>query len=247
MKFFRNIALSTGGLLALTTLPAGAEGTWSIGAFAGFTVDYYVGGDSTDGGLAPFLAYDTERLHIGFDGLSYKLISSPDLTFGTALSLRADPDFPDGALFDGLDRDTAIEAGLFARYAVGSSGYVGGGFMHDVSSEHSGYEADLHIGTEFGLGSVGIDLSLGGLFRDGDLNQYLIGVSDAEANPQRAAYAPGSSVVPYVEVIASFPLSDKLTLVGAASYQHLGSTYKDSPLVRRSNTGTLGLGLVYQF
>lgn len=235
------------GSLFVTALPAAAEGTWTIGAFAGAESDYYVGGHSAEAGISPLIAYETDRFRIGFDGVSYSLIARSDLTFGVALGVRAGPDFPDGALFEGLDRDYAVEAGLFARYDIGTAGYVGGGIMHDVSSEHHGFEADLHVGTEFALGSVGVDLSLGGKFRSADLNQYLIGVSGSEANAQRAAYTPGSSVTPYIELSASVPLSEALTLVGAVSYEHLGETYEDSPLVNRSNASSLGLGLVYQF
>ncbi|WP_179379072.1 MipA/OmpV family protein [Jannaschia marina] len=246
MHLLKTAALSIGSLL-LTAGTASADGTWSVGAFAGVTVDYYIGGDRSDIGVGPFLAYDTERLHLGFDGASYNFIARPDLTVGAGLSLRAEPDFPGGALFSGLDRGTAVEAGVFARQSLGESGYIGGGLRRDISSEHGGYEADLHVGTQFALGRVGVDASIGGKFRDGDLNHYLVGVSASEANGDRSAYDPGSSFIPYVGLTASVPLSDKVTLVGAASYEHLGSTYEDSPLVERNKTGSLGVGLVYQF
>lgn len=214
-------------VMLVSAAPATADGTWALGVLGGAEANFYEGGDKTDAGAAPFLSYDTERLHLGFDGISYKFIADPALSVGAKLGWRAGPDFPDDTLFDGLDRDSAVEGGLFARYGFGPASYVGGGFMYDLSSEHGGYEADLYVGTEFAVGSVGVDISLGGKFRDGDLNHYLVGVSADEANGQRAAYAPGSSVIPYVELTAGFALSEKATLVGMISYEYLGSTYKD--------------------
>ncbi len=246
MQILRTLIASIGSVL-VAAVPAAAEGRWSIGAFAGVQSDYYVGSDSWDDAFGGLLAYDTAKLHIGFDGISYRFLARSDVTLGVALGVRADPDFPDGALFDGLERDSAIEAGLFARYEIGTQAYIAGSLMQDVSSAHHGFEADLSVGTEHALGMVNLDLSLGGKFRDGDLNQYLVGVSSGEANGRRAAYTPGASVIPYIEVTSSVPLSDNITFVGAVSYQHLGSAYEDSPLVDHSNTGSLDLGLVYQF
>lgn len=223
-----------------------AEGEWTIGVGLGAQTELYRDDGNSLSGF-PFIAYDTERFHIGFDGISYKLVNTDQLGFNLHLSPRGDPDFPDTALFQGLDRDTAFEVGFSARQSLARDLYLQGSFLHDVSSEHDGYEAQVHLGRSFSSGRVHFDASVGVRYRSGDLNDYLVGVSASEANALRGAYGPGSTFSPVAQVSATVPVSDKTAVVGSLSYERFGSAYDDSPLTERGSQASAGIAVIYKF
>ncbi len=225
---------------------AQAEGRWSIGLGAGVESEVYQG-DDTNLGIGVNLEYETERLTIGFGGLSYKAVSSDTYEFTLRVAPRFDPDFPDSALFAGLDRDTAIEAGFFVRRDFGNDISAEASFLHDVSSTHDGYEAQVQLTKAFFAQSARIDASLGLRYRDGDLNAHLVGVSAAEANSLRGAYSPGSTISPNIQLSATIPVTANSALIGTLAYEHFGGSYSDSPLVENGGVAAAAIALVYQF
>lgn len=245
MKNSKKLIASICAVFGLSSV-AMAEGNWTIGFGLGAETELYSDDGNSLSGF-PFLAYDTERLHIGFDGLAYKLVNTDQLGFNLHLSPRGDPDFPDTALFQGLDRDTAFEVGFSARQSLAAELYLQGSFLHDVSSEHDGYEAQVHLGRSFSAGSVYFDASVGVRYRSGDLNDYLVGVSAAEANSLRSAYAPGSTFSPVAQVSATVPISDKTAVVGSLSYERFGDAYDDSPLTDKGSQASAGIAITYKF
>lgn len=231
---------------ALITTPALSDGAWTIGFGLGVDTEIYRDSDTEASGF-PFVAYDTARFRIGFDGLAYKAVNTQSFGLRLHLSPRGAPDFPDTALFDGLDRDTAFEAGVSARRAFAGDLYARAALLHDVSSAHEGYEAQVDLGKTFPAGPVIVDMSLGLRYRDDNLNAYLVGVSAAEATSARPAYAPGSTLTPVAQVSVTLPLSGKSTVVGTLSYEQLGDAYDDSPLTSDGSVASAGVAIIYQF
>ncbi|WP_299781169.1 MipA/OmpV family protein [uncultured Roseobacter sp.] len=228
------------------TSAAMAEGNWTIGFGLGTETELYRDDDTSLSGF-PFIAYDTETFHIGFDGLAYKVVNTSRFGFNLNLSPRGGPDFPDTALFQGLDRDTAIEIGFSARQTFANDVYVQAAFLHDVSSAHEGYEAQAHLGTSFSSGSVNFDASVGVRYRNDDMNAYLVGVSGAEANGSRSAYAPGSTLSPLAQFSATVPVSDRAAVVGSLSYERFGGSYDNSPLTKKGSQASAGVAIIYKF
>ena len=236
---------------AMTTgSTATAEGTWILGAAVFGETGVYVG-QSDDVSLVPYIAYETERFEISIlDGLSYHVIardgpgdSSTELSF--VLAPRYAPDFGDGALFDGLDRDTAIEAGLDGRYETGAF-FVDARVVGDVSNTHKGYEASAFAGVQYDVGAFTFESGIGAKYRSSDLNQYLFGVSAADATASRAAFSPGNSTTGFASFSAAYALSDSVAVVGDITFEDLGNATR-SPLVDRSSNTSVALGLIYQF
>jgi outer membrane protein len=149
----RNIAIVAGavGLSSSTSAIANdlfSNGTFTVGVGAFYSSSTYKS-DKAEVSPFPFVAYDSDRLHLGFDGISYKLINRDVLKFSIKVPL-----------FSGLKRGTPIEAGFDGVYQFDTF-YVSGGALVDVSSEHDGYQAHAKVGTEFTLGSLGVDIGGG--------------------------------------------------------------------------------------
>lgn len=223
-----------------------AQGAWVAGAFVGYSRGLYEG-DDTEFGAVPFLSYSTGRFSIGFDGITYRAVQTDALDFALTLSPGSAPDFPDdNPLYAGLDRGTAIDAGIKATYAF-EGFYLAGSARHDMSSEHSGYQIETRIGTNTNLRRVALDGSVGARFRDGKLSNHMVGVSAAEANADRAAYDAGSTVEPFVSLSFTMPISEKTALTGGFEVSLLGGGLRDSPLVGAKTTQSFMVGLIHRF
>ncbi|MCE8008186.1 MipA/OmpV family protein [Aestuariivita sp.] len=221
-------------------------GEWTIGAIAGYSSGFYKGEDS-ELGAAPLLSYSTDRLSIGFDGVTYRAIQTDRFEAALMLAPRLSPDFPDDTpLFDGLDRDSALDAGFSLTYSSDRF-YVSGSMLHDISSKHEGYEIETRIGTTVQAGRVAIDAGMGARLRDSKLSNYLVGVSKDEATADRPAYDVGRTVEPFVSVSLAMPLTERTALVGSVEYSMLDREIENSPLVRKDNTYSVGFGLIYKF
>ncbi|NSX55400.1 hypothetical protein [Parasulfitobacter algicola] len=59
-------------VLVIMASAASAEGQWTVGGAGVAATGIYVGEEDT-ASFAPVISYDTERFHIGLDGLSYQV------------------------------------------------------------------------------------------------------------------------------------------------------------------------------
>jgi outer membrane scaffolding protein for murein synthesis (MipA/OmpV family) len=223
-----------------------SNGEFSIGVGAFYSTSIYKG-EKSETAAVPFLSYDSDRLHLGFDGIGFNVVNRDDLEFALRLAPGEKPDFPKNRpLFAGLKRGTPIEAGFDATYSF-ENFYVSGGAMFDVSSEHKGYQAEAKLGSEFAFGSAMVDVGAGVRTRDGKLNNFLYGVSAAEANGSRAAYDVGSTTEPFIDITVSYAVSDNVILLGVADYHLLDDKVHSSPLSNGKDSYSVGLGLIYSF
>ena len=107
-------------LAALASAPS-AEGQWSIGGGGVGATGICVGkGDSV--GFEPIFSYETEKLHIGLDGVSDQVFDYGLGQVDVSLGYRGAPAFPDKVpLYEGLKREGAIEmafANVTAAYQI---------------------------------------------------------------------------------------------------------------------------------
>jgi hypothetical protein len=139
----RNIAIVAGAVGLSSSTSAIANDLFSNGTF---TV-----------GVGAFYSSSTYKS----DKAEVKLINRDVLKFSIKVAPGENPDFPkNNPLFSGLKRGTPIEAGFDGVYQFDTF-YVSGGALVDVSSEHDGYQAHAKVGTEFTLGSLGVDIGGG--------------------------------------------------------------------------------------
>ncbi|MEL6644200.1 MAG: MipA/OmpV family protein [Pseudomonadota bacterium] len=223
-----------------------AEGQFTIGLGAANSSAFYVGEGRTSG-IFPFLSYENGPFQIGFDGIRYGFDTTDNVTLSVGLAPRGRPDFPDTALFRGLDRDDTAEALVALEYRLSPGTGLALSAQTDILGEHDGTEVSAAFVAGHPLGPVMLEMQTGFTWRSAGLNDYLVGVSAAEATAQRAAYAPGATTSPFVSVSATYPMSDTMALIGNLSFAHLGDAYRDSPLVGRRSTTSASFGVVVSF
>ncbi len=237
-------------LAIATATEATAEGTWTFGAVVDAETGVYVG-QNDQATLIPYISYETERLVFSLhDGLSYRVLQGegPDGQTGEVsvlLAPRWTPDFGKGPIFDGLDRDVAIEAGIAGRYEAGLFFFEGEALI-DISDTHKGYEAKTFAGVQYETGRFQFEAGLGARHRSSDLNQHLFGVASSEVTATRAAFAPGSTTTAFASLTGVYLLRKNLALVGDIKVEDLGDL-DASPLVDKSSNTSLTLGVLYQF
>lgn len=238
------------GLTLFATSPLHADATWTLGAVVVGTTGPYVGQED-EAELLSYFAFETDRFEVSVtDGLTYDVFQGdgPDgegISASLRLAPRWSPDFGDDPLFDGLERDTAIEAG--AELSYGTRAFVlSAEILTDISDVHNGYQATVFAGAEVELGPVILEGGIGARHRSSDLNQYLFGVTAAEATTARAAYSPGDSTTGFASLTAILPLSDTMALIGDVTFEDLG-TLSASPLVSDDQRTSVAFGLVYRF
>lgn len=245
--------LTTITILALATVngsTALAEGTWTFGALIDAETGIYVG-QNDEASLLPYVSYESERFSFSLhDGLAYQVFEGDGPNGQTAavsfvLSPRWAPDFGDDPLFDGLKRDTAIEAGVAGHYEAGLF-FVDAEALIDISDTHKGHEVSAFAGVQYEVGAVAIEAGIGARYRNDDLSQHLFGVGTSEVNTARAAYAPGSTTSVFASVTALYAISDSLAVVGDITFEDLGDV-DASPLVDKSTQTSVTFGMLYRF
>ena len=238
------LAILSVATFTLTAPMALAEGDWIVGIIVdGDQSPYVEGMDSVD--VLPYIAFETERFHIGIDGISYEAFDNGSLSIDARLDPRFAPDLPNTTLFDGLDRDDAIDAGLSANYSFGQT-YAAVRVKGDVTGVYDGFAGELAIGYETVLGPLLIDASAGVQLRDANLNNYLYGVSTEEAADGRPAFKLSNTANAFAEVTVLMPVADDMFVLGEIWYADLGEA-ADSPLVADDSRLGITLGLGYQF
>lgn len=223
-------------------------GKWQIGAIGTLETSPYRGADNVDPGGLPWIAYDADRLHVGIDGISAKVIKTPVADLSLLGNVRMAPfDNGDSNYLRGMkDRDTAFEGG------IGLSGDLGAGtlkldYLHDFSNAHDGQEADLSYKLDLGQGHWKYGFGGGVLWRSAKLNDYYVGVSSAEARSDRPAYSADSAFLPYVDASLGYAFSSGIMLRGSIKATWLPGTYTDSPIIEDDVIYGAKLGLIYQF
>lgn len=224
---------------------ASAEGQWTIGLLASGATGVYVG-EKDEAGFAPLLSYDTEKLHVGLDGVSYQVYDYGLGQIDVVLGYRGAPAFPDkNPLFDGLKREDAVELGISTQLEFGDA-YVGLDTLTDVTNAHGGTEADITVGYVMAAGRFQLDAAVGARFRDDKLNQYLYGVSTDEATSDRSAFTAKNTTTGFASLTAAYAITENLTAVAQISYEDIGKN-RDSPLVAKSSSTGIGLGMAWTF
>lgn len=228
--------------------PTAATAESSVTAMLGFSTgtEFYTG-DDADLGLFASLVYERDNVSISLAGIHYTFAPEEALSFSVGIAPRFRPDFPDGSLYEGLDRDGTAEAVFSGTYRFGEDTRLTATVQHDLLSKHDGYEASLALGQSIEFSSFTLGGEAGVRHRSAELNQYLVGVGPSEVTAARAAYTPGSTTSPFAALSVTMPIGERTALVGSASFDYVGDAYKDSPLVAKSLETTLNIGLAYRF
>jgi|GEM_PF-1506013 len=140
------------------------------------------------------------------------------------------------------DRDGNGELGL-------TIGTVGARvtLLHDVTSEHKGYEVQVHLGRTLDLPFDRLTLTpyLEIDYRDKKLSQHLYNISPSEANQSRFnAFEANQTWVYQAGLIGIYSFTPDWLGLAKLELQHHDS---NSPLVQRDLGWVASLGVVYKF
>lgn len=219
--------------------------TVGVAALADFSP--YKDADQPEVNPVPYIAYDWENAHIGIDGVTYTFFNSEHLDITVMAEPRFSPgDVDDTPIFEGIDRNTALEAGVEATLKFGPV-YFEGQFLHDVTDVYNGYEATAKVGVEQEFGRISIDVGGGVVYRDKNLNDHLFGVRAEEVRADRPAFAPRDAANLFAEAELAYAFDNKTMVFGFAKYTGLSDRIQTSPLVDRDRQITGGLAILRRF
>jgi outer membrane protein len=119
------------------------------------------------------------------------------------------------------------------------------GIFHDLLDRNNGTGINTGYHYSFHLGDWSLTPGLGVRWENSNLTNYYYGVSPAEVIPGRPAYSPGSAINPYVDLGLSTAISEHWQFRSNIQYLRFGGAIHHSPIVDRSGSPTLFIGVVY--
>lgn len=171
------------------------------------------------------------------DALRAASVETPGIAFGPVTRFRfGRKESDDRIALRGLgDIPTVFETGLFASVELG------GGFSARLSGTQAlngdaGFAAEASLNYATSVGPVFLVGGVSAQAVDAQYNRTYFGVSQARATAaRRQAYAPGGGLQRAgLDLVASVPITDRLSIVGVGAYQRLLGDAADSPIVRGS-------------
>lgn len=219
---------------------------WSLGLSVVSDTNPYIGQDP-DVLPIPLIRYRNGPFDISTNGIAYDVLDRQ----GWTLTVAARPRFSglintDGPLLDGIDRRVTGDLALEARYDIGLA-FAELAFRQEFTGESDGQEVRLNAGVRSQIGAVGLRLGAGLAWQNGDLSQYIWGVSSGEARPGRPAYAPGDVLIPNVTIGARYAINDRWSLLGTIRADFFPDAITDSPIIADSTLIAGGIGFLYRF
>ncbi len=235
------------GFLAAQERPAeGDTDGWSLGLSVLSDTNPYIGQEA-DVLPIPLISYRRGAFEVSTNGVSYELLDRN----AWSLTVAARPRFSglistDGPLLDGIDRRVTGDLALEARYDIGFA-FAGLAFRQEFTGESDGQEVRLNAGVRGRFGALGLRLGAGLAWQNGDLSQYIWGVSSGEARPGRPAYAPGDVLIPNVTAGARYSINDNWSVLATIRSDFFPDAVTDSPIIADSTLIAGGIGLLYRF
>lgn len=243
MKFNRHLTLFT-LLSAGYSLTAIAEQNYDnfgfIGASGSYAQSVFTAEDRGQASIEPNLFYNGQYGFVDGSLANLSLLPYLGLT-GHWRFAEVSNDFdqlPNGI----ANRDGNGELGL-------TLGTVGARltFLHDVTSEHKGYEVQLHLGRTLDLPIANFTLTpyIEVDYRDKKLSQHLYSVSAQEASQSALnAFDAEQTWVYQAGLIGLYEVTPDWLGLAKFELEHHDS---DSPLIQRDLGWKFSLGMVYKF
>lgn len=226
------------------------DGQWTVGAGAVASTTFYKGADDKVSAL-PILSFDSERLHIGAEGIQVTAA-----TFGDVLSLKAMAGYQekpfkqkDSPMLRGLhSRKASIDGGVGVDFAA-RVGTISLAYMTSLNDAYTGGSVDLSYNWEMERDRWRLGAGAGLTWQSADLVEYYVGVRSSEARADRRAYDPKSAILPHVSLSAGYALTDSKAwwLNTAVTLTSLPKEYTDSPLVDGDTVFSGVMGVSYTF
>ncbi len=204
--------------------------------------------DGNETRVFPALYLKSGDWEFKYKELKYYIVDTEQFKLAPVLSLDLGGyDANDSPALAGMaDRDLFVGLGIAAKmewklFDIGAS------VRHDIANNSDGIIADFSVGlsekiTERLFGGI----ETGVTYQDSDYSNYYYGVLPNESTLRRAAYEPGSTINPYIQLNAFYYLNKHWVLNSAVIYSQFDSAIEDSPIVGSGNETTILLGISYQ-
>jgi len=224
------------------------------GAYA-VTNPYESAKDDVELGALPLFLFQQGRLTVDLSGVSWRALEAGPFQLDARLSPRiplVDPD--DTELFDGLDRDIGVDAGL--RIAAERGAFSASAeYLIDISDQSGGQSVDLTIAWSAApTERLELEISAGVVWSDEDLSTWLYGLTTEEAVMARAYEfgvtpgAPSGGVwTPHLGIQARYHLTERTLLIGGLEADFYNSDITDSPLMADDGSTGLFVGVMRRF
>lgn len=159
--------------------------------------------------------------------------------------LELDPD--SNAFYEGLEsRDQTLDAGV--EFALRKEwGELIFDWVADTLDRSNGQEASVSYRYRFNTGPWSISPYVSWSWQDANLTNYYYGVSEAEARPDRPAYAPGESQWIEFGLNTAWHVSDRIVFFANVGFAGGDSVVNNSPLVEENGRSAGLVGGTYLF
>lgn len=248
MTKFKVLAL--GVLTAITATSALADNKFSVGAGVGVLETPYKDYDRKVVPV-PVITYEGDDFWFrGLGGGYYLWNDESDKLSVTAYysPFEFKPKDSDNWQLRQLDkRKATLMAGLSYVHNT-QYGFLRTSLAGDTLDNSNGISWDLAWLYRYTNGGLTLTPGIGVEWSSENMNEYYYGISGKESRRSGLdRYDPDSDWSPYLELSASYKLSDDWSVYGVGRYTHLSSEVKDSPMVDKSWAGALSAGVTYSF
>lgn len=203
--------------------------------------------------VAPLVSYDNDLFYIHNLSAGLRFFNSGDLKLSVFLAY--DPtNFDNGDTSDRrlrrLDnRREGLLAGLGGQWNA-PVGHLALSLAGDISGHSQGWLGRLAYSYSLDFGRFEFVPQLGTYWASGSYNDYYYGVSQRESvKSGLAAYEADSAFSPFLGLTINVELDEEehWEIFWRGEAVSLPSTIKDSPMVDRSSTYNMSVGLTYTF
>jgi outer membrane protein len=242
--------LALGVLTAITATSALADNKFSVGAGVGVLETPYKDYDRKVVPV-PVITYEGDDFWFrGLGGGYYLWNDESDKLSVTAYysPFEFKPKDSDNWQLRQLDkRKATLMAGLSYVHNT-QYGFLRTSLAGDTLDNSNGISWDLAWLYRYTNGGLTLTPGIGVEWSSENMNEYYYGISGKESRRSGLdRYDPDSDWSPYLELSASYKLSDDWSVYGVGRYTHLSSEVKDSPMVDKSWAGALSAGVTYSF
>lgn len=246
------IALSAVASQARDALdPGDRDARWTLGAGAVNYNNVYAG-ESNDATLFPVVNFRGDKFFIKHGSANYSLAEMNGFSAGVSLQLDggylSDHDeYKDNAVLRGLrEREATLEGGFYV-YHTSDLGRMRFSAYTDVGGEHHGESANLSYIFDLQYGDFSINPVVGVEWVGEDKLNHYFGVSNAEANADRAAYQTGSALNPYAALRVRYAIDDHWDVQVSGGVKRLDSSIRDSSIVNADYSYHSAVAVSYSF
>jgi len=242
--------LALGIIVATSVSTAYAENQWSVGAGVGVINSPY---KQYDRDIYPVPVITYEGDNFWFRGLGGGYYLWNDQTDKLSIMAYYDPTHfkpgdSDSYQLRQLDkRKSTMMAGISWVHNT-EYGFLRTALAGDTLDNSNGYIWDLAWLYRYTNGGLTLTPGIGVEYHSDNYNDYYYGVSHKESRRSGLnSYDADDGWNPYLELTASYKFAADWNVYATGRYHRLSDEVKDSPMVDKSWTGLMSMGVTYSF